>query len=352
MLSMELYITGTGIVSGAGNSSDDNFLKEPPTYNTGKLLCVEPNYTAYIPPMQLRRMSKAVRIGIGASKMCMASAGIEKPDAISVGTAMGCLADTELFLGKMIAQDEQMLTPTAFIQSTHNTVSGQIALLAGCYGHNLTFVQRGHSFEHAVMNTQLYLADNPHQQMLVGGIDELTDGSLEALKMGGINNKLNSRPADVLNGNNTGCIAGEGASFFIVTDDKPANRTLCIKEVYCFSNKDNAIAINKLEAYITNHLQDIDFTVLGQSGDAISNLTYQSLRSGLLKDTPQYIFKHLCGEYATASAFAVGMLANSVLRNEMLPTHCILNREAGEMKNILLINHYMHYYSCWSLQVV
>ncbi len=349
---MELYITGTGIVSGAGNSGDDSFLKEAPAYDTDKLLCVEPNYTAYIPPMQLRRMSKAVRIGIGASKMCMASAGIEKPDAISVGTAMGCLADTEVFLGKMIAQDEQMLTPTAFIQSTHNTVSGQIALLAGCYGHNLTFVQRGHSFEHAVMNTQLYLADNPYEQMLVGGIDELTEGSLEALKIGGINNKQNSIPADVLNGNNVGCIAGEAASFFIMTDKKPANAALCIKDVYCFADKDNATAVKKIESYITKHQQKIDVTVLGQSGDAASNPIYQSLCSGLLKDIPQYAFKHLCGEYATASAFALGMLANSVLKNKPLPAHCMLNKEVGEMKNILLINHYMHYYSCWWLQVV
>jgi hypothetical protein len=68
---MELYITGTGIVSGAGNSGDESFLKEAPSYNIDKLLCIEPDYKAYIPPMQLRRMSKAVRIGIGASKMCM-----------------------------------------------------------------------------------------------------------------------------------------------------------------------------------------------------------------------------------------------------------------------------------------
>lgn len=349
---MELYITGTGIVSGAGNSSDDNFLREVPGYNTDRLLCIEPNYTAYIPPMQLRRMSKAVRIGIGASKMCMASAGIEKPDAISVGTAMGCLTDTEVFLNKMITQDEQMLTPTAFIQSTHNTVSGQIALLAGCYGHNLTFVQRGHSFEHAVINTQLYLADNPGQQILVGGIDELTDGSLEALKIGGINRKESSTPADVLNGNTQGAVAGEGAAFFIMTDDKPATPALCIKDIYTFTAKDTATAAHKLTAYIKKQSLNIDAVVLGQSGDEKSNAFYQSLYSGVFADTSQYVFKHLCGEYATASAFALGMLANAVAKHESLPSSCALKNEAGALKKVLLINHYMHYYSCFVLQVV
>lgn len=348
---MELYITGTGIVSGAGNSGDADFLKEAPSYDTDRLLCVEPNYTAYIPPMQLRRMSKAVRIGIGASKMCMASAGIEKPDAISVGTAMGCLTDTEVFLNKMITQEEQMLTPTAFIQSTHNTVSGQIALLAGCYGHNLTFVQRGHSFEHAVINTQLYLSDNPHQQMLVGGIDELTDGSVEALKIGGINRKENSTPADVLNGNTQGAVAGEGATFFIMTDDKPIKPAVCIKDVYAFTEKDIVTAAQKLTVYVNSQSLNIDAVLLGQSGDEKSNAFYESLRSGVFSNTPQYIFKHLCGEYATASAFALGIFSNAITKGEVLPSHCALNNEAGALKNVLLVNHYMHYYSCWVLQV-
>ncbi|MFN4246362.1 MAG: beta-ketoacyl synthase chain length factor [Flavipsychrobacter sp.] len=349
---MELYITGTGIVSGAGNSGDDNFLKEAPSYNTDKLLCIEPDYKAYIPPMQLRRMSKAVRIGIGASKMCMAAAGIEKPDAISVGTAMGCLADTEVFLGKMIAQGEQMLTPTAFIQSTHNTVSGQIALLAGCYGHNLTYVQRGHSFEHAVINTQLYLADNPQQQMLVGGIDELTDGSIEALKIAGINRKENSTPADVLNGNRYGAIAGEGAAFFIMTDAKPATPAVCIKDVYAFTEKDTTHAVRKLTDYINNKSLSIDAVILGQSGDEKSNAFYLSLRSGVFANTSQYAFKHLCGEYATSSAFALGILTNAIAKCEALPSHCALGNEAGKLKNVLIVNHYMHYYSCFVLQIV
>ncbi len=349
---MELYITGTGIVSGAGNSGDESFLKEAPSYNTDKLLCIEPDYKAYIPPMQLRRMSKAVRIGIGASKMCMEAAGIEKPDAISVGTAMGCLADTEVFLGKMIAQDEQMLTPTAFIQSTHNTVSGQIALLAGCYGHNLTYVQRGHSFEHAVINTQLYLADNPHQQMLVGGIDELTDGSLEALKIGGINRRENSAPADVLNGNTHGAVAGEGSAFFIMTDEKPAITAICIKDVYAFTEKDIVTAAEKLTGYINGNSLNVDAVMLGQSGDEKSNAFYQLLRSGVFANTSQYAFKHLCGEYATSSAFALGMLTNANAKGEVLPSHCVLNNEASSLKNVLLVNHYMHYHSCFVLQVV
>jgi len=134
---------------------------------------------------------------------------MERPDAISVGTAMGCLQDTEQFLSKMIAQDEQMLTPTAFIQSTHNTVSGQIALLCGCHGHNLTYVHRGHSFEHALINTQLYLQQHPGETVLAGGLDELVDTSVALMQRAGVYRTDATQSA--------GAIAGEGAAFFTVS---------------------------------------------------------------------------------------------------------------------------------------
>src|SRR5687768_8719189 len=110
---MELYISSTGILSAVGDNSKDDFLEQAPDYNNSSLLCKEPDYTSYIPPMQLRRMSKAVRMGIGASKIALEKAAIEKPGALSVGTALGCLQDTETFLSKMVEQQEQMLTPTA-----------------------------------------------------------------------------------------------------------------------------------------------------------------------------------------------------------------------------------------------
>ncbi len=45
------------------------------------------------------------------------------PGAIITGTALGCLEDTVTFLTRMIELNEELLPPTAFIQSTHNTVA-------------------------------------------------------------------------------------------------------------------------------------------------------------------------------------------------------------------------------------
>ena len=91
-------------------------------------------------------MSPVIRMGLTASMVCMEKAGLEKPDAILVGSGLGCVRDTAKFLNQVIDNQELLLNPTAFIQSTHNTVSGQIALMLGCRAYNLTFSQNNHLF--------------------------------------------------------------------------------------------------------------------------------------------------------------------------------------------------------------
>lgn len=334
---MELYINSTGIISGAGSNNQPGFLTEQQEPKNGKLLCVEPDYTPFIPAMQLRRMSKAVRIGIASSKIAMEQAGITKPDALSIGTAMGCLQDTELFLTKMTEQDEQMLTPTAFIQSTHNTVSGQIALLAGCYGHNLTFVQRGHSFEHALINAQLYLEEHPGEKMLVGGIDELTDSSYKALHLGGVYSDI--------------VVAGEGAAFFVVSDSPVSGKNLCVKDISLFVTKDNEEALKYIYDFILRHkITGTDFVLFGESGEKIHQPVYEQLKSRIFKDVPFMAYKHLCGEYATASAFAVGLLHHAITTGNI--PFGDLNIQAERLGNIVFINNYAGYWSCWLVKVV
>lgn len=329
---MELYIHSAGIISAAGSNNTDTF---PARQEANVLYCAEPDYKDMIPLMQLRRMSKAVRIGIAASKMSMQQAGIEKPDAISVGTAMGCLQDTEFFLTKMTEQDEQMLTPTAFIQSTHNTVSGQIALLAGCYGHNLTYVHRGHSFEHAMINTALYLQEQPGEKMMVGGIDELTTGSLKAMQLAGL----------YKDAHNNGVTAGEGAAFFIAGDTAVAN-TVCVKDIDCFTAHDAQEALRHISRFAErNAIADVDCWVNGMNGDERDSF-YNEISTSLFSNVPAISFKHYCGEYATASSFALGLIVDAVKNG--FSKYGIDKR----IKKVVMVNHYKHYYSCWYMEWV
>ena len=97
--------------------------------STAFMACQEPSYKQYIPRKQLRRMSRAVRMGLTVAHKALEEAQPSAIDAIITGTAWGCVKDTEKFLETIIENNEQYLTPTAFVQSTHNTVAGQIALM-------------------------------------------------------------------------------------------------------------------------------------------------------------------------------------------------------------------------------
>ena len=310
---MELYIKGIGILSAAGSNVDQDF---PGDVLPENFLCKEPDYTPFIPPMQLRRMSKAVRMGIGASKIALQQAAIDKPDALSIGTAMGCLSDTETFLSRMVDQDEQMLTPTAFIQSTHNTVGGQIALLHGCNGHNLTYVHRGHSFEHAMINAYLYLQAHPQENMLVGGIDELTPTSEAIWKRFGVEKN------------------GEGAGFFVV--NVKDREGVCIRDINTFTTGD----ANKVTSSVNRFLErtslnraDIDCVVLGAKEE--DDVLYGALKNELFPGNKMLVFKNRCGDYGTASAFAIGMIAGEMKKNSW--------------RNVLLVTNFLDSWSCWWL---
>ena len=76
-----------------------------------------------------------------ASLEALTQAGIEKPDAIITATEYGCLEHSERLLEQLKDEGEVMLKPTYFMQSTHNTIGGNIAIKTHCHGYNVTYTQ-------------------------------------------------------------------------------------------------------------------------------------------------------------------------------------------------------------------
>lgn len=134
---------------------------------------VAPDYKAYIDATALRRLSPVLRMGLTASKACQAKVEGEF-DAISVGTALGCLKDTEKFLVTYLTTTSDFLSPTAFIQSTHNTIGGQISLGLGNHAYNMTHTQNNLSFEIALLDGLLCVEEGC-SNVLVGAADERID---------------------------------------------------------------------------------------------------------------------------------------------------------------------------------
>jgi len=207
----------------------------------------------------------------------------------------------------MVINNEKTLNPTPFIFSTHNSIASQIAILLKAHGYNSTYSQRNFSFESALLDAYLLLKENNSENVLVGGIDELTEDSFSLLKELGYYKK------------NT---AGEGASFFLLTNKSDENCYAEIKEVQFLSN----ISIEELKTK-SSILKEyhIDRLIIGSRRNEI-NKNDKAVIELINEDCKINYYKHLSGEYPTANAFAFGM-ASEIFKNK-------------EVKNMLIYNHY------------
>lgn len=335
MKSPKIYINGTGCVS--TQSFDPRGTIQVFSKAEGnRMQAIEPDYKNLLPPIQLRRMSKVVKMGIAAAKTALQDAAINNPDIIITGTGYGCLADTEAFLQKMISQNESLLTPTAFIQSTHNTVSGQIALMLTCHGHNFTYVQRGLSFEFALQESMMWLAENEQFQVLTGGIDEMTDHSFEIIsRFGSYKNENESFDTD-----SKGSIAGEGAHIFVLGSQKTDRSYAELVDLKICHTENIRAELQEFLQSNTLRSEEIDICLIGTNGDVRYDLIIQQNMDALTK-TRFIDFKKWSGEYPTASSFAFALACN-LCYTASIPNYLIdtLQSKNHVPKNVLIYNHY------------
>lgn len=339
-----MYIRGTGCVSPQQTADGSGFLEEVRTYQTSRLPVIDPDYKQWIDIKLIRRMSRVIKMGVAASQLSLQEAGIQSPTAIITGTAYGCLADTGVFLNKMVAQEEQMLTPTAFIQSTHNTVAGQIALMLSCHGYNNTFVHRGFSFENALLDTMLTLQENPTAQILTGGVDEITDQSHAILERFGLYKSSNIDTTNILHSETKGTINGEGAAFFVLSGEKGDNAVATIDAMATlYKPTDVYERMNFCADFLSkNNIEPtaVDVILTGRNGDFSSDLSYDHIESSYFPGATIACFKHLCGEYPTASSFGVYAAVQMLKAGEVPPAMLFGEAKHKQVKKVLLYNHH------------
>ena len=345
-----MYIRAAAVIS--PQSSFEQILADPAPVTGSRLQCMEPDYAKLIDPKMIRRMSRIIKMGVAAAMQCLKEAGEKMPDAIIAGTAYGCLGDTEVFLQKMVEHDEQLLTPTAFIQSTHNTVAAQIALLLKCHSYNNTFVQRGFSFENAMTDALSLLKEGQMKAVLAGGIDEITDTSHTILKRFGLYKKEPFPAGNIFQTGSKGTIAGEGASFFVLQPAASGNDYAQLKGMDTFYKPASAEEIRQhISAFLERQnidSADIDLVISGENGDMKNDAVYDMVYQTVLTGIAHIPFKHLSGEYPTASAFALWLAAN-ILKTGKLPGGIQTKKSPS---TVLIYNHYQHiYHSLYLLAV-
>jgi hypothetical protein len=312
-----------------GLSSDNQLILSRPEANGSSYKCIEPDYKEHLNPRTLRRMSRVMKMGAATASKTLKSAQIENPDGIITATGLGCVEDTVSFLSQMTDNQEALLNPTAFIQSTHNTVAGQIALTLGCKSINLTFTQKQFSFETALLEAIMMLEEMPGLHLLVGATDEMTGEVAGLIESLGCTNS--SKKKD-------GYIIGEGAAFFAISDDKNHNNPIIKGFDLKYGLTDCNATGDAFESFIAKNGIMVDSSVAvlhGANGSTKYDEAFGYLQRDAFKAVKTVAFKDYCGEYDSATAFALwlgcGMLSETVTLNDGLSPKNILIHNRGKM---------------------
>lgn len=307
-------------------------------YSQNPIPAHDPDYKTLIPALQLRRMNKSMRMAIFASRLAMQEANRTTIDAVITGSGLGCLRDSERFVEALLADEQNALNPTPFIQSTHNMAAAAIALALQCKGYNMTYVNNANSFESALLDGMVYLSEHPNATILLGGVDELGERTTsfwhlaEYLKQEG-----SAIPSPLAGPSTPGEIAAEGATFFVASQ-QPG--TSAIGKVIAVETR---LETDQPAAFVNHFLQkhgldtdSVDAILMGYNGDSRYDGIYREVAHTLFTGLPVVGFKHVLGEYDTVIAAAMAV-ALQILREQHIPVALQVSGARPQGLNRLLV---------------
>lgn len=335
-----MYITDSACISPQSTFDNTFFEGGIKVHEGDRYIAVEPAYGQLIPAGLLRRMGKAVRMGVGAGLPLIQKASVE---GIVLGTANGGLEDCLKFLNQIVDYSEGTLTPTNFVQSTPNAVAGNLALMSKTTGYNTTHVHKGLAFEAALLDAMLLLEEKRGQTFLVGSIEEISDYNHNIDLLSGSFKTGHFTSENLLTLDSPGSANGEGAAMFVVEAERSGDTIAQIRDVFQSNNLLESELASLVSAFLSrNNLQasDIDAVIMGISGDNRSDHWYFRLLEALFEETNCYTYKNMVGDYPTASAFATWMGAQ-VIAGKRVPDACVrVQKNTRAPKHILIYNHY------------
>lgn len=306
----------------------------------------DPDYKQFIAPAESRRMGKLLKRAVAASLDALAKGDCPMPDAIISGTGLGCVENTEKFLNAVIDNDEECLPPTPFMQSTHNTISSQVALKLQCHGYNSTYSHRGTSFDSALLDAVMQLQLGRITTALVGGYDEMTPAYFKMLAKLGYWRESDVNIDELKKIGISGAISG-GAAVSILLSNKQSQHTLCqLVDTDLFTCKNVQELQNRCQLFLQKNCcqpQQIDAVMCGLSGDDANDSVYRSFLGKEFPKTATLWYKHLFGESFCASGYGI-YTASHLLSAGNIPSHLFYHKSQTERatNNILIINHFQN----------
>ncbi len=313
--STPVYIQAATHISAQQPLSED-WMSEPVYHDVPYVRSADPDFKAWLNPLESRRMGKIMKRALVTAMKVMQDTGVTQPDAIVTGTGLGCIENTELFLDQLCREGEEMLKPTYFMQSTHNTISSLIAIKGGCHGYNSTYSHKSISFDSALLDAYLQLQLEDIRTALVTGNDEMTPSYFSILQRTG----YVGAPGEV---------AATETSVAMMLTTEPCE-ALCVVE-------DVRLSLGMPQ--LTDFVGNVDAVMLGYNGQQDNDRIYETL-AAQLPDVPQLHYKHLFGEGYTTSGLGL-YAAAQLLKSGVAPAFmcCGGRTEPLPVNRLLFVNH-------------
>lgn len=292
----------------------EEWMTNPIQYYDELVHAVEANYREYMSPMEARRMAPIMKRALATALEAMRQSGIEHPDAIITGTCLGNLDYTERFLSSMIENGEELLKPTYFMQSTHNTVSSLLGIYTKTHGYNTTYSHGELSFDLALQDAFIQMKLGKIGNALVCGNDEIVDSYYELLKKREFVGKIGM------------CPCGE-VSMAMMLDSKQGDDCLCKLE---------NVSVCQRDIIEDADLDDVDVVFTGMNGTPHSDIVYKMMFDSI----PLAQYKFIFGEHFTSSALGVYAAAHCLKQGYVPEFMYYANKPQSPkpIKKILIVN--------------
>jgi 3-oxoacyl-(acyl-carrier-protein) synthase len=295
------------------------WMQEPIKYDVPFTRSLDPSFKEYVSPIEARRMGKILKRALATSKEALKEAGLDTVDAIITGTGYGCIENTEFFLDALSNEGEQMLKPTYFMQSTHNTISSLVAIQTKNHGYNVTYAHKSISFDSALQDAWWQFKLGKISTALVGGHDEMTETFYHILKKGGVM----GHDDEMCGESAVSIVLGSALRPFEWPQGPQAQgpQPLCKLTGFEMLHQPSQDTLqDSLASMLQNackSLADVDYILTGISGNHGNDEAYLKEAKLLFGDKPLLKYKHLFGESFTSSGIGLYVAA------QCLKTGCV-----------------------------
>ena len=372
-----VVITGLGIVSPVGstvNKAWDNIkngvsgIRKINSFDASAFSVqisgsvIDFNADDYITPKDQRKMDTFIHYGIGASVMAIEDAGLEITDqnrdrvGISIGSGIGGLPYIERNYGNFLEKGPRKISPHFVPSSIINMVSGNLSIMYGITGPNMSLVSACATGTHSIGDAARLIKHGYVDCMLAGGAEMATcplgiGGFASAKALCSSNNddpETASKPWDI---NRNGFVLGDGAGIMVLEEYETAKKRGA--KIYCelagFGMNSDAHHMTQpatggvgaakcmqqalTEASLNN--QDIDYiNAHGTSTPAGDKAETDAIKSALgidnAKNTPVSSTKSMIGHLLGAAGGVEAVFCALSIKDNVIPPTINLNEQDPE----------------------